>query len=45
MSMQQVLQGLLYSIIVSSVFQDGNPGALRALKEAEQWKENIEYQK
>lgn len=33
---------MLYSILMAGLVMDGNPGALRAIKDAEKWKEDTE---
>ena len=33
---------MLYSILLSGLIIDGNPGALRAIKDAEKWKNDTE---
>ena len=33
---------MIYSILMAGLVMDGNPGALRAIKDAEKWKEDTE---
>tara|TARA_B100001778_G_C17974615_1_gene356352 strand:+ start:83 stop:208 length:126 start_codon:yes stop_codon:yes gene_type:complete len=32
----------LYAVLISGLLMEGNPGALRAIKDAAKWKEDIE---
>jgi len=42
MSWTNVKTSLLYSMLISGLVLDANPGALRAIKDAEKWKEDTE---
>jgi len=42
MSWTKVKTSLLYSMLISGLVLDANPRALRAIKDAEKWKEDTE---
>lgn len=42
MSWIKIKTSLLYSMLISGLILDANPGALRAIKDAEKWKEDTE---